>query len=505
MLTRRNFLWGSGTAAALAFNPGWMHAFATGEPALVRTWAGALRGEELGGVRIFRGVPFARPPIGALRFRAPEPVEPWAGVRDATVFSSAATQPGAGFAQGEDCLALNIWAPAAKGNYPVWVWIHGGGFTQGRAFDAMYDGAQFASEGVVIVTVAYRLGVMGFLNLEPLLGAKYAASANNALRDLLAALSWIKENIADFGGNPERVTIGGQSAGAKLTDILMGVPAAEKLFHQMISQSGGAERIATRSESEQVAAGFGVLWKSETASPASALATAPAAQLIHVQQKFMADWPKHFPLRAMVDGELVPRLPVETIRAGSTASKRLLLGTTHDESAMFIGAHPQHDPAAPQLGNMLPEVFQPVYEKYKTLTPPLGSELRRIRTVTAEEYWVPSMRVAEAHAAAGGKSFVYRVDFAETSGNLQGLAPHGRDVPLIWNHLEHRTPDELRLARQMHDAWTAFLKHQTPSAAGLPTWPEFTLRERATMLFDTESRVAERPGEAELKLWENLL
>jgi para-nitrobenzyl esterase len=505
MLTRRSFLLGSGTAAALAMHPGWLHAFTTGDPVVVRTKAGALRGEELGGVRVFRGVPFARPPIGKMRFRAPEPMEAWQGVRDATSFAAAAAQPGAGFAQGEDCLALNVWAPAAKGSYPVWVWIHGGGFIDGRSFDPMFDGAMFASEGVVIVTVAYRLGVMGFLNAEPLLGAGYANSANNALRDLLAALAWVKENIAEFGGDPERVTIGGQSAGAKLTDILLGVPTAEKLFHQAVSDSGGAERIATREESEQVAEGFAALWQSETGSPAAAIATAPAAQLIHLQQRFMKDWPRHFPLRAMIDGALVPRKPVETIRAGSSAGKRLLLGTAREESAMFIGPHPQHDATAADLGNMTLEAFLPVYEKYKTLYPLMPAELRRIRAITAEEYWVPSMRVAEAHAAAGGRGFVYRLDLAVAAGAAQGLVPHGRDVPLVWNRPHLKTPEELRMARQMHDAWTAFLKHQTPAAAGLPTWPEFTLRERATLLIDQQSHVAERPAEAELKLWEGVL
>jgi para-nitrobenzyl esterase len=149
----------------------------------------------------------------------------------------------AGVQHSEDCLCLNLWAPESRGPHPVFVWIHGGGFTGGHAFEPTYDGTEFAREGIVLITVGYRLGVFGFLDLESVLGATYAGSANNGLRDLIAALAWVRENVADFGGDPGRVTIGGESAGAKLTDILMGTPSASTLFHQMISESGGAERV----------------------------------------------------------------------------------------------------------------------------------------------------------------------------------------------------------------------------------------------------------------------
>ena len=229
---------------------------------VVATPTGRVRGECLAGCRVFRGVPFAEAPVGALRFRPPVRMKAWAGVRDATRFAAAPLQTGAnGVAQSEDCLHLNVWAPEGKGPFPVYVWIHGGGFTGGHSFEPTYDGSGFALEGVVCVTVGYRLGVFGFLDLEPALGTSYAGSANNGLRDLIAALEWVKGNIAAFGGDPGRVTVGGESAGAKLADILLGVPAAKGLFQQGISESGGAERVWPHATAKGIGAGFAEDWK----------------------------------------------------------------------------------------------------------------------------------------------------------------------------------------------------------------------------------------------------
>ncbi len=504
-LSRRNFL-GQAGLAALAFKGGVLHALEGATPTTVQTPLGALRGEQVGGVRVFRGVSFAQPAMGALRFRAPEPVKPWKSVREATQFAAAAAQPGARFAADEDCLCLNIWTPVAKGSYPVYVWIHGGGFTGGRAHDPMFDGAMLAAEGIVCVTVAYRLGVLGFLEMEPLLGADYAGSANNGLRDLMCALGWVRENIAAFGGDAERVTIGGQSAGAKLTDLLMAAPAAAGLFHQMISESGGADRYNQREEAELVAEGYCALWKS-MGNETRDLLTAPAAQLMATQLRFLAAWPKHFPLRAEVDGKLLPRIPLETIASGNTHGKRLLLGTCRDESAAFVGPHPDHDATAADLGNMQIEPFLDVCRHYKDVYPQLTDGQRRIRALTAEEYWVPSMRVVEAHLAGGGAAWVYRVDFAETTGNYQHLAPHGQEVKLVWDRPSPKVgnaADEARLATQLHAAWVGFLKGEAPAAKGLPVWPEFTAKARATMIVDTECRVEEHPAARELALWEKV-
>ncbi len=517
-LTRRQFL--STTAlATLALRSSPLRALAAPTTITVHTPSGALRGEQSAGVNVFRGVPFAEPPVGPLRFRPPIPVKPWnieskpteskPGERDATRFAASAMQTGEpGIDHSEDCLYLNLWAPAGKGPFPVYVWIHGGGFTGGHAFEPMYDGVILAQQGILCVTVAYRLGVFGFLDLEPLLGPDYAGSANNALRDLVSALQWIHENIEAFGGDPSRVTIGGESAGAKLTDILMGVPSAQPLFQQMISESGGAERVWTRAQSQAVSQGFAGVWRAQTASDPVTILSAPADALIQAQKQFIETWPQHFPLRCQIDGSLLPLRPVESIAAGSSRAKRLLIGANRDESAAFLGPHPQKDPGPADLGNLSAADFAAVFKKYREVYPHMTAEQLRIRAVTAEEYWIPSLRAADAHLKGGGTAFVYRLDFAETGGYLRGYAFHSLDVRLVW---DRPSPDaanaqaEADLALQMHHAWLAFLRGETPAAPNVPAWPEYNATTRPTMVFDTENHLEQKPQEAELRLWDAVL
>jgi para-nitrobenzyl esterase len=478
--------------------------------AVVRTPSGILRGDTAPGVRIFRGVPFAQPPIGALRFRPPVPIDPWTGERDATHFAPAAMQAGRlPVPQSEDCLYLNLWAPEGPGPFPVHVWIHGGGFVGGYPFEPTYDGAALAREGIVCITVAYRLGVFGFLDLEPLLGATYAGSGNNALRDLIAALAWIQQNVAAFGGDPTRVTIGGESAGAKLTGILMGTPSAQPLFHQMISESGGAERVwPTAQAAGNVAIGFGDLWRAQTGEDFSSLRTAPATSLIATQHRFMAHWPQHFPLRAEVDGTLLPRLPIHTIADGSTRGKRLLIGTNRDESALFIGPHPATHASPAELGNLTLAEFDKIYRHYKDIYPQMTDQQRLIRAISAEEYWIPSMRVVDAHCKDHGAAWMYRLDFAETSGWLRGYAYHSLDVGMVWDHPHTWAANaaaEAALAMQMHLAWAAFIRGETPAAPGLPAWPPYNRDTRSTMILNTQSHVEDQPQQAEFNLWHGAL
>ena len=495
------------TSCALAGRS--LFALPSGGSTVVRTRSGSLRGETVEGVRIFRGVPFAQPPVGPLRFLPAAKVKPRAGSeeRDATKFSAAPMQPGQpDVDHSEDCLYLNIWAPEGPGPFPVFVWIHGGGFTGGHAFEPMYRGTEFAKEGIISISIAYRLGVFGFLDFEPLLGAKYAGTANNGVSDLMAGLSWIQENISALGGDPSRVTIGGESAGAKLTDILMGVPAAQPLFHQMISESGGAERFWPRAASASISNGFAKVWNEQ--SSGGDLRTAPGASLIEAQQAFIRTWPKHFPLRAEIDGTLLATPPVPTILAGSTRGKRLLIGTNREESAFFLGPHPGNAATAADLGNLGLAEFNGVYQRYAQLYPQLTPEQRLIRAVTAEEYWVPSMRVAEAHVKGGGAAFVYEMEFAESSGKFKGYAYHSLDTGMVWDHPHEQVQNaaaEASLAKQMHLAWAAFIRGEAPAAPGLPAWPVYELSSRSTMILNTESRVEQHPQSAELQLWDGVL
>ncbi len=513
-LSRRAFL-ANASLAALSLKARPLSALTSAGPAVLRTPSGTLRGDSLESVRIYRGIPFAEPPVGPLRFRPPVATKPWTGERDATRFAASPMQwkeqPRASeppIAHSEDCLYLNIWAPEGKGPFPVFVWVHGGGYIAGHAFESIFDGSEFARQDIVCVTIPYRLGVFGFLDLGPLLGAEYNGSANNSLRDLIAALEWIQGNIAAFGGDPGRVTLGGESAGAKLTDTLMGTPSARPLFHQMISESGGAERVWSEVDARLTAEAYGRAWTAQTGKDLPSLKTSPPDSLIAVQHNFLATYPYHFPLRAEVDYQLLPRLPVATIAEGSSRGKLLLIGTNRDESAMFIGPRPALDPTAKDLGNLPVPKFDSVFERYKELYPDMPDFQLRIRAVTAEEYWIPSTRVADAHVQGGGTAFMYRLDFTESSGRLSGFAYHAIDIPLVWDQAHQYAGNiaaEMALAKQVHLAWVAFIRGGTPAAPGLPTWPEYSIANRPTMILDTESRVEDKPNEAELRLWDGVL
>ncbi len=515
---------------------------------LVTTPLGALRGELLPDrIRVFRGIPFAEPPVGELRFRAPQPPKPWTGTRDATRFAAAAMQPGDASQTGsEDCLYLNLWAPAAPGPHPVFLWIHGGGYTGGSSFAPIFDGSLFAREGIVLVTVAYRLGVFGFMDLEPLLGPAYADSGNNALRDLVAALTWVHENISAFGGDPDRVTVGGESAGAKATAALMAIPEARGLFQSAISESGGGERVLTHAEAAEVARSFGEVWRRDHPTPSSSadtfsdLRTASPRALIDAQQSVIAQSHLHFPFRPQIGGQidgqvggqigdqiavptegqppvqtrvqpgssLLPKRPVDLVADGSARGKRLLIGTNRDENALFLGPHPSTDPRASDLGNLPLARFNEVLARYTALYPQMTEPERRIRAVTAEEYWIPSVRLADAHTRAGGAAWMYRLDFAEPTGRMAGEAYHSLDLGFVWEKLnatDRSDPEAQRLAHAIHTAWCAFLRGKAPASPNLPTWPEYHPTTRNTMILNRNSHVEQKPFLPELRLWDGVL
>lgn len=225
---------------------------------IATTTLGKVEGDEQGGVLVFHGIPYAAPPTGELRFRAPERAKPWAFVRDAMTPGPSAPQS-IGLmreipAQQEDCLHVNVWTPALHGRRPVLVWIHGGGFTTGASTHPMYCGRELARRGdIVVVSFNYRLGAFGFADLGALGEGGFAADANNGLRDQIAALHWVREQIAAFGGDPEQVTLCGQSAGAMSVATLLAVPSARGLFQRAIAQSGAAHHVTTRDESARTA------------------------------------------------------------------------------------------------------------------------------------------------------------------------------------------------------------------------------------------------------------
>jgi para-nitrobenzyl esterase len=447
------------------------------------------------------GIPYAKPPVGPLRFRAPVAIA--AGTPNLGHLAASAVQPGRANTS-EDCLYLNVYAPPAKARAsarcPVFVWIHGGGFTGGSPND--FDGGVFAKQGIVCVTVAYRLGVFGFLDWSPILGPAYADSANNGLRDLVLALRWVNKNIAGFGGDPERVTIGGESAGAKLAAFLMAVDEAKPLFSSVISESGGGERLLDTPAAQRVTQAVAARMKDRT--PAAILA-APAAELIDAQQAMTAAWPANFPMRVQAGpGSLLPHRAVPAIAAGTSRGKRLLIGTNRDENAFYLGEHAAEPIPLKRLGNSTEAQFNGVLAQYSRLYPEMSVADRNIRALTAEEYWVPSIRVAQAHMqGGGGATYFYRLDETAATGPHKGESYHSYDLGYVWEKLGAGEPPAAHaLEKQIHDAWVAFIQGGAPAAAGLPTWPQWNPKTRPTMLFNQTSTIAQQPFESELRLWD---
>ena len=311
---------------------------------VVETSFGRVQGQRTGDTVAFLGVPFAMPPVGPLRFLPPRPAGPWSGVRPALKYAPAPVQLRRANTS-EDCLYLNIWMPVTPGPHPVLFWIHGGGNTAG-ATGGIADGSHFARNGVVCVTPAYRVGALGFLDLTQELGHAYAGSGNNGLRDQIFALQWVRQNIAAFGGDPERITVGGESAGAKDTCALMGAPATAGLFQQAIMESGGGQTYHTEESARMLTREF-LECAGLNAGNAEALLTMPVDELLNAQRALIAKRGA-FPFRVTVDGLVLDRSPLEYVRSGSSRKVRLLIGSNHDESSFFVRGAALDQPVGPR-------------------------------------------------------------------------------------------------------------------------------------------------------------
>jgi para-nitrobenzyl esterase len=319
---------------------------------IVETRYGKVQGSEQGSISVWKGIPFAQPPTGQRRFRAPQLPEPWTGVREATTFSPMAPQvPEVGASMvgaigadraveprpmSEDCLYLNIWSPGASaGQRPVMVYIHGGAFTLGSASDPWYDGTSFAANhNIVVVSLNYRLGILGFAYLKNLAGADATNTGNCGLLDQIAALEWVRENIAAFGGDPDNVTVMGESAGAMSIGTLLGMPAAQGLFRRAILQSGGASNLVTRPRATQVAQALLAKLGLET-SQLAALADVPLEALLKIQPELGREFGGILAYSPMIDGETLPQHPSAMIAQGSAANVAILAGTNRDEWRLF--------------------------------------------------------------------------------------------------------------------------------------------------------------------------
>ncbi len=495
------------------------------ENPVVRTRSGEARGSVADGVMVFKGIPYAAPPFGANRLRPPQPAAPWSGVRDALTYGPKTPQPPyppdvsailpelAG--SGEDCLTLNIWSPdLGAARLPVMVWIPGSAFEYGTAATAYYDGGRFARDGVVCVTINYRVGPDGFLYLGD-------GVANFALLDQVAALEWVRENIAAFGGDPQNVTIFGESAGAMSVGMLLSMPRAEGLFRRAIAQSGAAHPAIPATVARRI--GEILAGKLGVAATREAIAAVPLDRLLAAQIALHADlmerpdparWGREVvasmtPWQPVVDGDVLPARPIERIIAGASAGVDILVGANTDEWRLFLALGGMIDriteealAASAAVYGLPVETALPAYRAaYPGASP--GDLLAAIQS----DWWchVPALRLADAHAKNSPATYMY--EFAWRTPQFGGRlgACHLLEVPFVFDTLGKGTetlwgpnPPQ-QLAGTTHAAWVAF------ATSGDPGWPQYNPRRRAAMRFDLTSRVVDDPWSVERALWESVL
>lgn len=493
---------------------------------IVETTHGKIRGLREGGLSIFRGIPFAAPPVGPLRFRAPEPAAPWAGVRDATRFGPSAPQRPVPFdfldgmdvgPTDEDCLTLNVTTPAADGaRRPVLVWIHGGAFTIGSGSQRMYDVRPLAKRGdVVVATVNYRLGALGFLLLEDA-----EAAPNAGLLDQVAALRWLRANAAAFGGDPANVTIFGESAGGMSVGCLLGMPAAYGLFDRAVPMSGAAHQVNDAATARRVRADF-CRELGAADGDLAALRAAPVDAILAAQARAetaYAGAPIRMGFRPSVDGRSLPVRPIERIRDGLSADVPVLVGATRDEWKLFGLMDPEafkldDEALLRRVEARVPGHGAALVEAYRAARPGASPADLFFAIETDRLFRIPAVRLAEAQSAHQAKTFAYL--FTWESPMLGGRlgACHGIDVPFVFGLIGTSGAEKFAgggpAASALSDAalgaWLGFARSGDPGHPGLPSWPRFEAARRATMVLGQTCQVLDDPLGAERAAWERAL
>jgi para-nitrobenzyl esterase len=484
---RRNHRWTQITAVAFALLLG----VAAQAADVVRTASGAVEGRTTadGTVRIFEGIPYAAPPVGKLRWKPPQPVRPWNGVREATKFGARCMQGNVygdmdfrDSGPSEDCLYLNVWTPAkdANANLPVMVWIYGGGFAAGSTSEPRQDGEMLAKKGVVVVSMNYRLGVFGFFAYPGLTAESvHHASGNYGLLDQVAALEWVRKNIAAFGGDPHEVTIFGESAGSFSVSALMASPLSKGLFARAMGESGaflgkghGTKPLAaTAADDERFAASLG-------AKSLAALRAMPASALLAAAMKGNPTrfWPD-------VDGYFFPEDPHAIYAAGKQAHVPLLAGWNRDEGN-YRSIFKNEDPTVQDYAAWAHRSFGDDAGKFLKLYPAAtGEQAKRSASDLAGDQfiafgtwkWIQLQRTT-------GDSTVYRYEFDDAPPQPPGEPSHGAyhssEIEFVFQALPSKKlpwrPEDEKLSELMSTYWTNFAKTGDPNGPGLPHWPAST-------------------------------
>jgi para-nitrobenzyl esterase len=485
---------------------------------IAATRSGKVEGTEQDGVLVFRGIPFAAPPVGPRRFLPPIREDAWDGVRDATKFGADSAQADTPIARmlgsnaahsSEDSLYLNVWTPACDdGARPVMVWVHGGAYVFGSGAVPWYDGTRFAQHGdVVVVTINYRLGQFGFLHLADQFGDELAGSGNAGILDQIAALEWVRDCIGAFGGNPDDVTVFGESAGANSVATMLAMPAARGLFRKAIAQSAAGAWVSTRERAAKVARRtietLGV-------TDLDSLRAVPKERLLSTNPDLSDEAEEGIaglPWQPAIDDTTLFELPRDAVAAGSAAGVHLLTGTNEHEMTLFQILDPSLNDLddAQMVERLRPWAEDParVLRAYRAASPDATPQQIWLALTTDGVFRVPAIRLVEAQLTHG-PAWMYRFAWETPAFGGALRSTHALEIPFAFDNLDKNTEgvtgtgtERQAIADTMHRAWIAFAR------TGDPGWPVYDKARRATMRFDVASAVVEDPEGTQRAAWES--
>jgi len=502
---------------------------------VAETKAGKVEGYERDGLILFRGIPYAAPPLGDLRWMPPKPASKWNGIRPAKRYGAMSPQiipeasilpRGPRLDQSEDCLYLNVWTPGLDdARRPVFVWIHGGGFTGGSGM--LYDGAPLVRRGdIVMVSINYRLGPIGFLNLKEITGGKIPSTGNEGLLDQVAALEWVQENIRAFGGDPEQVTIAGESAGGMSVGSQLGLPKAKGLFHRAIPQSGSCSTALPLEKAVRAATHYLELLGIE-ADDVDSLRSAPIDRLLKASARLVPSGIRNrldigtMPLEPVIDGRVQPKLPLDAVRDGSADGIPILVGSTRDEWTLFSASDLSVRKMSDELllrrmKRLLPGTDpQPVINGYRRLLESGDSPVKPGDLYTGIQtdraFRMPGIRLAEACGQRGTPAYLYL--FTWTSPAYKGMlgACHALELGFIFGSYRLEGADQFfgtgpaadALAEQMQDAWIAFTRTGDPSCESIGNWPVYG-DSMSTMLMGEATGLQGDPYNDARRIWDGV-
>ncbi len=493
---------------------------------IVNTKKGKIKGVQESGYQRFYGIPYAKPPIGNLRFMEPQPTDPWNEIKDASNFKAISPQnyvddPPIGQEESEDCLYLNIWTPQADDKKrPVMFWIHGGGFVIGAGSRKRLNGSKLATFGnVVVVTFNYRLGALGFLNLP-------SVTPNLGILDQVAALQWVKENIEKFGGDPGNITIFGESAGGMSVGILLTIASTKRLFQKAIIESGATnpndfEPLSARQGAEKFVKKLGL----KNADIAD-LQSVPLDKLMKIQQKIAGNVfdLKSNPFRPFVDGKIMTEQPIEVIRKGKSANVPVIIGYNSEELGMISNLL---EDSGEVKRKVIMKVIKSQLEKSgiskKDLNKLIESYKKEVKNKCPDKdfkYWdfilsdsmfrIPILHQLEAHLE--NESNIYHYIFHYNSPKF-GAALHTFEIAFVFGTLGEdmvqdavtNSKDSLELSNLMMKTWVNFARNGNPNHEGIPQWKPYDLKNRNTMILSNDSKIINDPDAVLRKAWDEIV